>query len=83
MHFQVHALAPQKFASWVAATGSTGPVLDGGTYAGLAKQSINDRPITFSKAEPGLFQKIVAQAIPPAAGPHAGRPDPGTSSRTE
>ncbi len=83
MHFQVRALPQQGFASWVAATGRAGPVLDAAAYRGLARQSINDRPMTFSKADPGLFQKIVAQVLPPAAGPQVGKPDPGTSSRTE
>ncbi len=83
MHFQVHAVPQQGFASWVAATGRAGPVLDTAAYRGLARQSINEHPMTFSKADPALFQKIVEQVLPPAAGPHAGNPDPGTSSRTE
>ena len=83
MHFRVRALPPQDFADWVDATGRAGPVLDARTYAGLARQSINDRPMTFSRADPGMFQTIVAQTIPPAAGPHTGKPDLVTSSRTE
>ena len=83
MHFKVRALPSNDFTQWVMATSRTGPALDARSYASLAKQSINDRPMTYSSADPGLFQNIVTQMIPPAAGPHIGKPGVVTSSRTE
>ncbi|WP_239479391.1 ubiquinol oxidase subunit II [Lichenicola cladoniae] len=83
MHFEVRALPQQGFKDWIETTGRAGPELDAQSYAKLSSQSIGDRPITFSKADPGLFQNIVRQTIPPAAGPHVGKPDLVTSSRTE
>nr|WP_321985710.1 ubiquinol oxidase subunit II [uncultured Lichenicoccus sp.] len=83
MHFQVRALPQQGFTDWVEATRRAGPVLDAQRYASLSRQSINDRPMTFSKADPALFQNIVTQTIPAAAGPQNGKPDVVTSSRTE
>ena len=69
MHFEVHAVPPADFAAWVKATHGAGPALDGGSYAELAKQSIKVNPFTFGEADPGLFQKIVGQELPPGAGP--------------
>jgi cytochrome o ubiquinol oxidase subunit 2 len=84
MHFDVLALPPERFAGWIEATrGAGGPTLDPGSYAALARQSINTRPFTFRAADPGLFQQIVTQKLPPGPGPRTGRPHPSVSSRTE
>ena len=69
MHFEVRALPADQFAAWVSATKAGGTVLDTASYAALARQSIGVRPATFGSTEPGLFQKVVAQAIPPGPGP--------------
>jgi cytochrome o ubiquinol oxidase subunit 2 len=84
MHFDVLALPPERFAGWIEATrGASGPTLDPGSYAALARQSISTRPFTFRAADPGLFQQIVTQTLPPGPGPRTGRPHPSVSPRTE
>ena len=83
MHFDVLALQAERFASWVEATRNTGPILDPGSYAALARQSMNTRPFTFRAADPELFQQIVTRKLAPSPGPMAGQPDPTVSSRME
>jgi cytochrome o ubiquinol oxidase subunit 2 len=69
MHFDVHAVTPQQYAAWVAATRSRGAVLDTAAYTHLAKQSVNPPPVTFKAVEPDLFRKIVMLQLPPGPGP--------------
>jgi cytochrome o ubiquinol oxidase subunit II len=83
MHFDVLAVPAERFAGWIEATRNTGPILDPGSYAALAKQSINTTPFTFRATDPELFQQIVTQKLPPGPGPRTGRPDPSVSPRTE
>jgi cytochrome o ubiquinol oxidase subunit 2 len=83
MHFDVHAVSPEQFASWIERTRNTGPTLDPASYAELARQSINTRPFTFSAVDSELFQQIVTQKLPPGPGPRRGRPHPSVSPRTE
>ena len=83
MHFDVLALPADRFKGWIEATRNTGPTLDPETYNALAQQSINVRPFTFRATEPGLFQQIVTQKLPPGPGPRTGRPHPSVSPRTE
>jgi cytochrome o ubiquinol oxidase subunit II len=83
MHFDVLALPADRFEGWIEATRKTGPNLDPGSYAALARQSRNIPPFTFRAAAPGLFQQIVTQKLPPGPGPQAGRPNPNVSPRTE
>jgi cytochrome o ubiquinol oxidase subunit II len=84
MHFDVQAVPAEQFTAWIDATRKAGgPTLDAGSYAALAKQSMNISPFTFGAADPGLFQQIVTQKLPPGPGPQSGRPDPSVSPRTE
>jgi cytochrome o ubiquinol oxidase subunit 2 len=83
MHFDVQAVPASQFAAWTEATSKTGPTLDAGSYATLARQSLNTTPFTFRSADPALFQEIVTQKLPPGPGPQTGRPDPSVSPRTE
>jgi cytochrome o ubiquinol oxidase subunit 2 len=83
MHFDVLAVPAEQFAGWIEATRNTGPTLDPGSYAALARQSKNTAPFTFRAADPELFQQIVTQKLPPGPGPKTGRPDPSVSPRTE
>jgi cytochrome o ubiquinol oxidase subunit II len=83
MHFDVQAVPAERFAAWIEATRNNGPTLDAASYAALAKQSMNTSPFTFGVADPGLFQQIVTQQLPPGPGPQAGRPNSSVSSRTE
>ena len=61
----------------MAAARNSGPALDAGRYAQLAKQSIKDPPSTFSSVDPMLYQKIVSQELAPAPGPDP-KPHPKT-----
>ena len=83
MHFDVQAVPAERFAAWIDATRNTGPTLDAASYAALARQSMNASPFTYAAADPGLFQRIVAQQLPPGPGPQAGRPSASVSPRTE
>jgi cytochrome o ubiquinol oxidase subunit 2 len=84
MHFDVQAVPAEQFTAWIDATRKAGgPILDAGSYAALAKQSKNISPFTFGAADPGVFQQIVTQKLPPGPGPQTGRPDPSVSPRTE
>ena len=74
MGFEVRAVPPDQFAGWVHATQAAGPALDKTSYTDLAKQSINVQPFTYSHADPGLFQDIVSQKLPPGPGPDATTP---------
>ncbi len=82
MHFDVRAVPAERFDSWVDAARDKGPTLDVETYTALARQSTNVAPYTFRATEPGLFQQIVMQKLPPGPGPEKGRPTPDVSPRT-
>ncbi len=84
MHFDVRALAPDQFAAWVAATRGHGPSLDSGSYAKLAKQSLNVAPFTYGDADPALYAAIVTQKLPPGPGPvENGTPNASVSPKME
>jgi len=80
MHFDVQAVPAERFAAWLEATRSSGPTLDDGSYAALAKQSVNISPFTFAAVVPELFHKIVTRQLPPGPGPQAGLSAPSISS---
>jgi cytochrome o ubiquinol oxidase subunit II len=80
MHFDLQAMPAQRFATWIEATRDTGPTLDAGSYAALARQGKAPSPFTFGSVEPELFKKIVMQQLPPGRGPQSGLSDPSTSS---
>jgi cytochrome o ubiquinol oxidase subunit 2 len=69
MAFDVHAVTAQEFSAWATAAGASGPTLDQAAYRGLLKQSEHVRPSTYRAVEPGLFDAIVMQKLPPGAGP--------------
>ncbi len=83
MHFDVRAVPTDKFNAWITATRGTGPTLDAGSYADLAKQSMNIHPFTYREVDPALFQRIVTQKIPPGPGPQTNTPSQNVSPRTE
>jgi cytochrome o ubiquinol oxidase subunit 2 len=83
MHFDVQAMPAERFSAWIDATRGTGPTLDAGSYAALARQSMNTSPFTFGSADPELFNQIVLQQLPPGPGPQTGRPNLSVSPRTE
>jgi cytochrome o ubiquinol oxidase subunit 2 len=83
MHFNVQAVPAERFAAWIEVTRNAGPTLDAGSYAALARQSMNVSPFTYRAADPELFQQIVMQKLPPGLGPQTGPPNPSVSPRTE
>jgi cytochrome o ubiquinol oxidase subunit 2 len=81
MHFDVLALPAERFEAWVGAARREGPTLDSAAYTALIRQSTNPVPFTFRETEPGLFEQIVTQKLPPGPGPEAGRPGSSVSPR--
>lgn len=80
MHFTLHAVADDAFTQWVAGAKQAGPDLDRASYGALAQQSHRVEPFTYRTIDPGLFQAIVTQQIPPAAGPRSAESWPPASS---
>jgi cytochrome o ubiquinol oxidase subunit 2 len=81
MNFTVHAVPADRFAQWVGAARQAGPVLDRPGYEALLRESARVKPFTYRAIEPGLFQAIATQAIPPGGGPQHGRGGPGVNPR--
>lgn len=74
MAFDIHAVPPGKFASWVAKARSAGPMLDETSYRSLMRQSEDVKPYTYRAVEPELFDAIVRGELPP--GPGSSLPTP-------
>jgi cytochrome o ubiquinol oxidase subunit 2 len=66
MRFAVDAVPAEKFAQWVDAARSTGPVLDAQAYADLAKPSKAVAPFTYHAVAPNLFNDILSAGMQPA-----------------
>ena len=79
MQFEVNSVTGPAFDAWVQTAHASGTVLDRAAYTQLAKQSQKVAPVSYGAIDPGLFQAIADQTIPPAPGPepenpsHAGR----------
>jgi cytochrome o ubiquinol oxidase subunit II len=69
MAFDLHAVSPEQFAQWAAATRVAGPVLDEAAYRKLLKQSQDLSPYTYRSVQARLFEDIVEQRLPPGEGP--------------
>jgi cytochrome o ubiquinol oxidase subunit 2 len=76
MNFTVRALPHDAFDAWVAAARESGPALDREGYIALSQQSRGGRRFTYRAVDPGLFQAVVTQELPPGPGPQAGRGGP-------
>jgi cytochrome o ubiquinol oxidase subunit 2 len=83
MHFQVHAVPPEEFAQWVAATRNKGPDLDARAYAELAKPSQAVAPFTYRSVTPGLFNTIMISGVSPHNASDAGQMESGTHSASQ
>jgi cytochrome o ubiquinol oxidase subunit 2 len=64
MYFAVDVVPDEKFAQWLSATRSAGPVLDAQSYSALAKPSQAIAPFTYRAAAPGLFNTILSAGLP-------------------
>ena len=62
MYFNVDAVPAEKYARWVAATRTAGPVLDAQSYAELARPSQAVAPFTYRAVTPDLFNGIWSTA---------------------
>jgi len=71
MAFDLHAVSPEQFAQWAVATRGNGPLLDEAAYRKLLRQTQNVSPYTYGSVQPGLFDDIVEQRLPPGEGPPA------------
>jgi len=80
MYFHLDAVPAERFAQWLAATRTTGPVLDAKTYADLAKPSQAVTPFSYRAVAPDLFNGIVSSVSTPQK---ASRIVPPTSQRAE
>jgi len=74
MAFDLRAVTADEFSAWATATSASGPVLDEAGYRDLLKQSQNVKPYTYRSVEPGLFDAIVMQRLPPGEGPGSTAP---------
>ena len=68
MHFDVRALPPAAYTSWLRSAIGKGR-LDTASYTELMRPEGGVPPRVYQMVEPGLFDRIVSQAIPPSAGP--------------
>jgi cytochrome o ubiquinol oxidase subunit 2 len=59
MHFDADAMPGEKFAQWLDAARSAGPLLDEKGYAELVKPSASVAPFTYRSVAPGLFDSIL------------------------
>lgn len=75
MRFNVETLPAAQFTQWVASARSAGPELDDAAYRGLLRQSQNIPPYTYRAVQPGLFQRVVTQNLPPGEGPPLNTPN--------
>jgi cytochrome o ubiquinol oxidase subunit 2 len=63
MYFNVDAVPAERFPQWVAATRTTGPVLDAQSYADLAKPSQAVAPFAYRAVAPNLFKGILSAGM--------------------
>jgi cytochrome o ubiquinol oxidase subunit 2 len=73
MNFRLQAVPVADFTRWVAGVKAAGGLLDAPAYRVLARQSQNEPTKHWGAVQPGLFDMIVAQHLPPAPGPSQGR----------
>ena len=69
MRFTAIAVPPGDFARWVGAVRGGGRQLDLATYHRLDRRGIVTQPVAFGAVLPGLFDRVVAQTMPPAQKP--------------
>jgi cytochrome o ubiquinol oxidase subunit 2 len=58
MRFDVDAVTPDSFNTWVASTRASGSTLDANAYAELLRASQNVPPFTYRAIDPHLFESI-------------------------
>jgi cytochrome o ubiquinol oxidase subunit 2 len=73
MYFRLQAVPAADFTRWVKDVRAAGGLLDGRAYRVLARQSRHEPAKHWGAVQPGLFDMVVAQHLPPAPGPAQGR----------
>ncbi|MGX8008987.1 cytochrome ubiquinol oxidase subunit II [Mesorhizobium sp. ORM8.1] len=68
MNFRANAVSSDAFTRWAASLLGGGE-LNASAYRDLARQSKNVPPASFGRVQPGLFEAVVHQALPPGPGP--------------
>ncbi|MBS0578129.1 MAG: ubiquinol oxidase subunit II [Proteobacteria bacterium] len=74
MHFDVHAVSAQEFKTWVESARGAPRRLDEAAYLALGQQGTSP-VLVFGSTDPQLFERLVAQSLPPGPGPAAPVPD--------
>jgi cytochrome o ubiquinol oxidase subunit 2 len=69
MLFDVHVISPLAFPDWVTKTARGDQALNADSYQQLARQSVEKSRPSYRLDDPGLFEAISTQKIPPAPGP--------------
>jgi cytochrome o ubiquinol oxidase subunit 2 len=59
MRFDVRAVPPEEYRTWLASTHASAESLDSARYARLAEPSRHEAPATFGRVTAGLFDSIV------------------------
>jgi cytochrome o ubiquinol oxidase subunit II len=72
MHFEVHVVPSAQFASWADDTAQAPQALDQASYREIAKPSSRNPPQRYRLTDPGLFDAIATQKLPPAPGAQSG-----------
>jgi cytochrome o ubiquinol oxidase subunit 2 len=78
MHFSTIAEPRALFAQWITQAQAQGPMLDTAAYRGLLRQNLSLVPYTYRGVQPGLFDAVAMQKLPPGEGPHTNRSGAGT-----
>jgi cytochrome o ubiquinol oxidase subunit II len=82
MRFEVRVVPAAEFAGWATTASQSSEVLDTARYAQLAQQDTKVTTATFRLDQPDLFQSVVMQTVPPAAGPPVSQPKASVSPRS-
>jgi cytochrome o ubiquinol oxidase subunit 2 len=72
MHFDVRVVPPDQFSKWAEDSSRAEKALDKTGYGEIAKASMNARPEIYRLTDPGLFEAIVTQKLPPSKGAQSG-----------
>jgi cytochrome o ubiquinol oxidase subunit 2 len=70
MRFVLRATPPSAFESWIASVRQQGARLDEPRYRQLLQPGIQSQPILFGTTQPGMFEAVLKQRLPPAPGPN-------------
>ncbi len=73
MHFDAVAVPQAGFERWLDSARRSASRLDREALQGLLRQSKQDTALTYRDVDPGLFDAVATQRLPPGEGPTVGR----------